>query len=36
MNLAVTYEMDYYKFEKEIIFIVSRAEKVQNRNFWKQ
>ena len=36
MNPAVTYEMDYYIFEQEIIFILSRAENVQNRNFWKQ
>ena len=35
MNPAVTYEMDYYIFEQEI-FILSRAENVQNRNFWKQ
>ena len=26
MNLAVTYEMDYYMFEQEITFILSRAE----------
>ena len=26
MNPAVTYEMDYYIFEQEIIFIVSRTE----------
>ena len=36
MNPAVTYEMDYYIFEQEIIFILSRTENVQNRNFWKQ
>ena len=36
MNAAVTYEMDYYIFDQEIIFILSRAENVQNRNFWKQ
>ena len=28
-------EMDYYIFEQEISFILSRAENVQNRNFWK-
>ena len=33
MNAAVTYEMDYYIFDQEIIFILSRAENVQNRNF---
>ena len=27
--------MDYYIFEQEISFILSRAENVQNRNFWK-
>ena len=26
MNPTVTYEMDYYIFEQEIIFILSRAE----------
>ena len=36
MNLMVAYEMDYYIFEQKIIFIISRAENVQNRNFWKQ
>ena len=36
MNTAVTYEIDYYIFEQEIIFILSRANNVQNRNFWKQ
>ena len=36
MNLAVTYGMGYYIFEQETIFILSRAENVQNRNFWKQ
>ena len=36
MNAAVTYEMDYYIFKHEIIFILSRAENVQNGNFWKQ
>ena len=36
MNPAVTYEMDYYIFEQEIIFILSRAENLQNGNFWKQ
>ena len=35
MNPAVTYEMDYI-FEQEIIFILSRAENMQNRNFGKQ
>ena len=33
MNLAVTYEMDYYIFELENIFILSRAENAKNRNF---
>ena len=33
MNLAVTYEMDYYIFEQENIFILSRAENAKNRNF---
>ena len=33
MNPAVTYEMDYYIFDQEIISILSRAEKMQNRNF---
>ena len=33
MNAAVTYEMDYYIFDQGIIFILSRAENVQNRNF---
>ena len=33
MNPAVTYEMDYYIFDQEIIYILSRAEKMQNRNF---
>ena len=33
---AVTYEMDYYIFEKAVIFVLSRADKVQNRNFWTQ
>ena len=36
MNLAVTYEMDCYMFEQEIIFILSRAENVQNRSCCKQ
>ena len=36
MNPVVAYEMDYYIFEPEIIFILSRAENVQTRNFWKQ
>ena len=36
MNAAVKYKMDYYIFDQEIIFILSRAENVQNRNFWKQ
>ena len=36
MTPADTYEMVYYIFEQEIIFILSRAEKVQNRNFCKQ
>ena len=31
MNMAVTYEMDYYIFKHEII-ILSRAEDVQNRH----
>ena len=29
MNPAVTYEMDYYIFQQEIIFISSRAENVK-------
>ena len=33
MKQAVTYEMDYYIFEQEIMFILSRVENVQNRNF---
>ena len=33
MNPAVTHEMDFYIYEQEIIFILSRAENVQNRNF---
>ena len=33
MNPAVTNEMDFYIYEQEIIFILSRAENVQNRNF---
>ena len=33
MNPAVTYEMDYYIFEPEIVFILSRAENMENRNF---
>ena len=33
MNPVVTYEMDYYIFDQEIIYILSRAEKMQNRNF---
>ena len=36
MNPAVTYEMDYYIFEQNFFFILSRAEKVQMRDFWKQ
>ena len=36
MNLAIPYEMDYFIFGQEIIFILSRAESMQNRNFWKQ
>ena len=36
MNPTVTYEMDYYIFELVIVLILSRAENVQNRNFWKQ
>ena len=36
MNPVVTYEMDYYIFEQEIIYILPTAENVQNRNFWKQ
>ena len=36
MNPVVTYEMDYYIFDQEIIYILSRAEKMQNRNFWRQ
>ena len=33
MNPAVTYKMGYYIFKQEIIFILSRAENVQNRIF---
>ena len=33
MNPAATDEVDYYILEQEIIFILSRAENVQNRNF---
>ena len=33
MNPAVTYEMDYYIFEQEIIFILLGAENGQDRNF---
>ena len=36
MNPAVTYEMDCYIFDQEIIYILSRAEKMENRNFSKQ
>ena len=36
MNPAVSFEMDYYIFDQEIIYILSRAENMQNRNFWKQ
>ena len=36
MNPAVTYEMDYYIFDQEIIYILLRAEKMQNRNFLRQ
>ena len=36
MNPVVVYEMDYYIFEQAIIFILSRAENVQMRDFWKQ
>ena len=36
MNTAVAYEMDYYIFEQEIIFVFSKADNLQNRNFWKQ
>ena len=36
MNPVVTYEMDYYIFDQEIIYILSRAEKMENRNFSKQ
>ena len=32
----VTYGTGYYKFEQKIIFILSSAETVENRNFWKQ
>ena len=35
MNPAVTFEMDYYIFEQEIVLILSRAENLQNRNFSK-
>ena len=33
MNPALTDEMGYYIFGQEIIFILSRAENVQNRKF---
>ena len=33
MNPVVTYEVDYHIFEQEIIFISSRGENVQNKNF---
>ena len=33
MNPEVTYDMDYYVFEQEIIWL---AVNVHNRNFWKQ
>ena len=33
MNPAVKYEMDYYIFEQETIFNLSRAENLKNRNF---
>ena len=33
MNPAVTYEMDYYIFDQEIISILKREKKMQNRNF---
>ena len=36
MNPVVTYEMDYYIFKPEIIFVLSGAENLQNRNLWKQ
>ena len=36
MNPTVTYEMNYCIFDQEIIFILSKAENMQNRNFWKQ
>ena len=35
VNPGVTYEIDYYIFEQEYIFILSRAENVQNRNLIK-
>ena len=36
MNSGVTYVVDYYIFEQEINFVLSRAEYAQNVNFWKQ
>ena len=36
MSPGVTYEKDYYIFDQEIIFTLSRAENTQNRNFWRQ
>ena len=33
MNPTVTYEMNYCIFDQEIIFILSKAENMQNRNF---
>ena len=36
MYPAVTSEMDYYIFEKTVIFILSRAENLQNRKFLTQ
>ena len=33
INPAVTYEMDYYMFDQETIYILLKAETWQNRNF---
>ena len=36
MNPTVTYEVDYYMLDQEIIFFSSKTENVLNINFWKQ
>ena len=36
MNLAITYEMDYYIYDQEIILFIKSLKNMQNRNFWKQ